>query len=476
MNNIDYSIENALLGNVISFPNESRTILESLVEDDFVDPKNKIVFSAIKQIYNEFVSTHVADDFKLDTAILLDYLARGKKKSAAGGEAHIDYLIANAIGNANLDTYIHKIKNGTLVRKCLEAFDNFKSLYTKNNIDYSVFLGQVEKDITAITSQRETTIFTEIGEALDTMSIEYSKPSRTITTGYNELDMITGGFHPGSLCILAARTSVGKTALALNFVLNVVQKNRAVGFFSLEMDRKEIAMRLLQNRSKIDGKTIHKILQSKDNLSGEFASSRDRMRQAIGELKKMPIYIDDGGRQRLGDILTKSRQLKATVPSLGLIVVDYLSLIQPDVMSRDRNRQLEIAEISANLKALAKELQIPVLALSQLVRGVDQRKDHKPVLSDLRESGAIEQDADVILLLYRADYYRNEEENNKNSDPYEVASPADTEVSPISKVNMDIAKNRNGSVGNVQFEFDKPHCHFEVPDESMRNLLHDEDY
>ena len=238
------------------------------------------------------------------------------------------------------------------------------------------------------------------------------------------------------------------------------------------MDKKPIAMRMLQNRSMVDGKGIHQVFEEKNDKSEEVLSNKTAVYKGIDRLKNLPIFIDDSPGQKLSDILAKSRKLKAACPNLSLIVIDYIGLIVPDVTRKDGNRQQEVAQISASLKGLAKELAIPVLALSQLSRGVDQRKNHSPELWDLRESGAIEQDADQVFLLYRPDYYRNDDDSKKK-DETEVPSPADTEVSPISKVILNIAKNRNGRTGIVEFEFDKPHCHFEIPDLSMEDILND---
>ncbi|HBD06386.1 MAG TPA: hypothetical protein DCY93_03135 [Firmicutes bacterium] len=480
MNQDNLSIENAIIGNILVYPEQSRVALETLQEDDIADKKNQIVFHALKEIYADFLKNSTDKKFTIDHATILDFLEANKLKKAAGGEGYLDLLEAAAIGNSSLETYIRKQKNSSLVRKCFLSFEELQKMYEEKAIDNSSFLSQIESKIISITKQREVTDFYKIDDALEQMVIEFSKPNQVINLGYNELDRLSGGLQPGYLCILAARPSVGKTALALNFALNVAMKGRTVGIFSLEMDSKLIAMRLLQNQTSLDGSAIHYALENKDSNEKDIIDNRKLISSGIEQLKKLPIFIDDTAGQKLGDILAKTRKLKAARPDLGLIVIDYIGLIVPDVQRKDGNRQQEVALISQSLKNLAKDLQIPVLALSQLSRGVDQRKTHNPELSDLRESGAIEQDADQVYLLYRPDYYRNKDQDKGTDkkdgaqEATEVPTPGDSDVedSGISQVELDVAKNRNGRTGTVIFQFDKPHCRFEIPDyflESLKN-------
>lgn len=252
-----------------------------------------------------------------------------------------------------------------------------------------------------------------------------------IKTGYVDLDHTTNGFQRGDLIILAARPSVGKTAFALNIALQSSLRNPgAVAIFSLEMPCEQLMQRILSAKSEVYG----------DKIRSGYISNEEmvRIQEACNEIRKTKIYIDDSAVIKMGDIFSKCRKLKSE-QGLDMIIIDYLQLISSSSRSNSDNRQQEVSEISRSLKALARELDVPVIALSQLSRGVESRQDKHPMLSDLRESGSIEQDADIVMFLYRDSYQKKEEEAENAVDP----------------VDVDIAKHRNGATRRFQLMFAK---------------------
>ena len=302
-------------------------------------------------------------------------------------------------------------------------------------------LDSAEKDILSVSEKRNRTGFVLIKDVLAEAFLSLDERSRNngeitgLSTGYTGIDKMTSGLHQDELIILAARPSVGKTAFVLNIARNVaVKSEETVAIFSLEMGAESLVDRLLCAQGNINAGNLRKgNLTETELLSYQIAS---------GELARAPIFIDDTPGIRVQEIRAKARRLKQERNNLGLIVIDYLQLIEGN--GRE-SRQQEVSEISRNLKKLAKELKVPVIALSQLSRGVEQRQDKRPIMSDIRESGSIEQDADIVAFLYRDDYYRQESE--------EGAPPQ--EQNPNSIIEVIIEKNRSGPRGTVQLNFMK---------------------
>jgi len=273
-----------------------------------------------------------------------------------------------------------------------------------------------------------------------------------VSTGYIDLDKLLGGLQNSDLLILAARPSMGKTSLAINMALNAavnfmnqkdIQKKKAVGVFSLEMSAEQIANRLLSIKTGIDGSRIRIGNITKDEFEVLLKES--------SVLNEMPIYIDDSAALTISAVRTRARRLKRQ-HNLGLIVVDYLQLLRGSSTSGEQNRVLEIGQITQGLKAIAKELDIPVIALSQLSRGVESREDKRPLLSDLRESGNIEQDADVVMFIYRDEYYKSRTMPQPTDERYAAWQNEMDKVKNIAEVI--IAKQRNRPIGNVALRFD----------------------
>ena len=297
-----------------------------------------------------------------------------------------------------------------------------------------------------------------------------------LTSGYPSVNKYTGGFHNGDMIIVAARPSVGKTALALNMAYRAAKfKNKPVAVFSLEMSCEQLMERMLGISSRV---SLNKI------KTRNFASDREKARinESIRELSQLPIYIDDTSSIKFMDVLASSRRLQSELQAkgqeLGLIIVDYLGLVTLEGSKSD-NRQEEVRKISLGLKSLARELKVPVIAVSQLSRNVEQRgESKKPMLSDLRDSGSIEQDADVVMLLYRDDYYKNQK-NNKDLDNKKLSDMSKNErfeamkkvgdnangsiPGDVSLVEVNVAKNRNGQVGIAELFFYKEFGRFDEP-------------
>lgn len=468
-----YEAEQAIIGNIINDSNNSKIALEALTEDDFVDPKHKIIFSLLLDLYKEH---DVKEGFSLDTVIVVEKIKERKVIKSMGGAKYINELLLLASGNDKLEDYIKIIQDNSLARNFIDLMNNMINKYNNEPIDTSSFLAEAEESVLKITRRRHVSDFTNIYDAVNKAIAYLGSKSNSFDSGYEELNRKIGGFQPGNLTILAARPSVGKTAMAIAFALKVASTDKTVGIFSLEMSTEQIISRFLNDLAGLSTDELKSTLMKENSQykDGEQAARSLQIKKAAARLKKMKIFIDDSSSNKLSDIQAKARKLKSKFPDIGLIVIDYIGLITSQNRGNNFNRQNEVAEISRGLKALARDLEVPVLALSQLSRQVDSRPKHIPVLSDLRESGAIEQDADQVFFLYRPDYY-NDEKKEEDSIP-SVPLPDDVDGGDSrSIVQLIIAKNRNGQLGKIEFVFDKAHCHFEES-ESLTGLPTDEDY
>ena len=425
--------EQALLGSLIVYPD---TIIkaydENLSADDFYDAGNRRIYRAIMSLYEQ--------KKPIDIVNVITWLNDTKELNGAGGAEYIASLTDMAISDANSSYYIKLIQDKATMRRVIEASEKIiEEGYEAK--DLGDFLAETESRILAITRNIKTTDFVTseqtMKEVIATIrKLQTSKDMSGIRSGFEDLDRITFGFQKGDLIILAARPSVGKTAFALNVAINAgLQYHHAVALFSLEMPYQSLGIRMLSANSKVNNNNIR---------TGQYLSNDDwaRISASSERFQKARIYIDDSSSIKINDIFAKCRKLKAE-GNLDLILIDYLQLITPSSRHAD-NRQQEVSEISRSLKSLAREMEVPVIALSQLSRSVEQRKgDKTPMLSDLRESGAIEQDADIVMFLHRPDYY-NSEKNEENEE-----RSLDTSV-PVSVI---IAKHRNGQIGRIELMF-----------------------
>ena len=359
--------------------------------------------------------------------------------SLAGGADYVIKLSDSAVSSANGIYYINIIKERCHLRRLIETAQQIAEEGFDTGSPLDDVLDQAERQILEVTRSRRASEFQSSKEVVgrvirELVTLRESDNHITgVRTGYQDLDRMTNGFQRGDLIILAARPAMGKTALALNLGMYTALRNPgAVAFFSLEMPADSLMKRLLSAKSQVEGGKLRS-----GNITDE---ELNRLNEAGSELGAARIYIDDSASIKVSQIFSKCRKLMSE-QGLSLIVIDYLQLISGSGKSGD-NRQQEVSEISRNLKILAKEMNCPVIALSQLSRSVESRDDKTPRLSDLRESGAIEQDADIVMFLYREEYYKKTKEQEANADQNEV-------------VDLNLAKHRNGSVGHVSLVFNK---------------------
>ncbi len=426
--------EASLLGTMMVYPNAARTGMEEgLSEEDFFVDVNRRIFTAVSSLYHEgspvdltTVSTRLKDLGQLELV---------------GGFAYLTSLTDAAVTSHNTKHYVALIHDKAVLRKLIETAQTIVEEGTSGQADINEYLDQSEKAILDVSRSRRVSEFkgspelmTSVLDMIQKMSDNHSDITG-LKTGFRDLDHVTHGLQKGDLIILAARPSMGKTAVALNLALNVAlyQPRQAVAIFSLEMAAEQLAMRLLSARSRVAG----------DKLKTGYLTNEEwnRVNEAAGELKMLKLYVDDTPGIKTTDIFSKCRRLQAE-QGLSLVLIDYIQLITGNTGGRNEvNRQQEVSEISRNLKALARELGIPVIALSQLSRSVEQRENKHPQLSDLRESGAIEQDADIVMMLYRESYYNQEMKDNLDPDASEP-------------LEINIAKHRNGATRRINVAFE----------------------
>jgi len=413
--------EQAVLGSLLIDRDAIIRVASFLHGHDFYQPSNGDVYGAIMDLYNRREPT--------DVVTLTDELSRRSKLDHVGGIPYLTSLLSVVPTAVHIEYYARIVERTSTLRRLIDAGSKVVSVGYRSDVDTDEALDEAERAIFEVSQSRSTgdfqTIATVIDRFFDTIT-ELQEKRGTIVgvpTGYVDLDRLTGGLQRSDLIILAARPSVGKTALALGMAYGAaIQHKRTVGLFSLEMSADQLVQRLLATETGIDSHRLR--------LGQIDDAEWDRISRAFGKLSEANVFIDDSAALSVMDVRTKSRRLQAE-HGVDLIVIDYLQLMSS---KRTDNRVQEISEISRGLKQLARELNVPVVALSQLSRAVETRSDHRPMLSDLRESGSIEQDADVVMLIYREEIY----------DP-------NTEKKGIAEVH--IAKHRNGPVGTVPLRF-----------------------
>ena len=394
---------------------------------EFYLPAHQRLFACMQEI--------VSTGQRIDLNLVLTRLKDKEELESVGGTDYIIRLQDSAISSANTRNYIESIKNSAQLRRLIFAAEKISNESYDASEDIDTILDEAEREIMEVTRQRRGAEFessqTVINRVMNQlMELRNKKGVTGIRTGYVELDKITNGFQRGDLIILAARPAMGKSALALNFANEVSKLNEgAVAVFSLEMPADSLMKRLLSSESQVPSNKLR---------DGKLTDAEmSRLNFSGSQLGERNLFIDDTSSIKVSQIFSKCRKLKNEYGSLSLIVIDYLQLITGN---RADSRQQEVSDISRNLKILAKELDCPVIALSQLARKVEDRSDHAPQLSDLRESGSIEQDADIVMFIYREDYYKKEEEESKD----------DTSV-----VDLSLAKHRNGALGHINLVFEK---------------------
>ncbi|WP_298729427.1 replicative DNA helicase [uncultured Granulicatella sp.] len=437
--------EEAVLGSILLEQDSIISVMEFLVPDDFYRVAHQLIFAAMIELNQNSEA--------IDPITVSEKLRQKNQIENVGGEAGIIELLDKVPTAANVEFYTQIVLEKSTRRKLIKTSTNIvKNAYQEDETIANV-LDTAERDILSVSEGRNKAGFIPIRDVLHDAYASLEERSKNngevtgIATGYIGLDRMTSGLHADELIILAARPSVGKTAFVLNIAKNVaVNLNETVAIFSLEMGAESLVERIICSHASINAGHLKTGKLTDEEYTQYFV--------ATGVLAEAPIYIDDTPGIRVSEIRAKCRRLKQERNNLGLVVIDYLQLIEGN---GKESRQQEVSEISRNLKKLAKELKVPVIALSQLSRGVEQRQDKRPIMSDIRESGSIEQDADIVAFLYRDDYYRQEPDENGHV----------PEVEPNSTIEVIIEKNRSGPRGTVELNFMKEFNKFTnlVPDE-----------
>lgn len=419
--------EKALLGATLMYPFTLKNASElGLLSEDFYAEAHRVIYNAMIDIMDAGKT--------VDGTSLISRLTDLTMLSRVGGADYIMELADNSISSANIKYYIEIIQDKAYMRNLILTAQKIAESGFHGAEDIDDMMDDAEKQILNVTRSRRTSDFKDTKETVTSVMDNITRMSEQksnitgIKTSFRALDNTTNGLQRGDLIILAARPSMGKTAFAINLAIQVARHNHLpVAIFSLEMPAEQLITRMLSATSLVEGNKLR---------SGYLNNNEwNMLNEAAGELRNLPVYIDDTPSIKVGEIFSKCRKLSSE-KGLGMIVVDYIQLISAAKSSE--NRQQEVSEISRNLKALAREMKVPVIALSQLSRLVERREDKRPMLSDLRESGALEQDADLVWFLYRDDYYQKENTEGMQE-----------------KVEVDIAKHRNGPTRKIELAFDR---------------------
>lgn len=435
--------EQAVLGAIFLNTDALADAMEYVEADDFYRRAHQILFQAMVNLNN--------DGEAIDVLTVQNYLTTNNQLDDVGGVAYIAELATSVPTAANAGYYAKIVEGKSMLRRLISTATNIITQANNGDDDVPSLLDSAERQIMDVSERRNRSGFREIKDVLnETLSDidRLSQQSEDITglpTGYREFDKMTAGLQPDNLIILAARPAVGKTAFALNIAQNVATStDTSVAIFSLEMSAESLVNRMLCAEGSINANH----LRTGQLDEGEWQN----LIVAMGALSNTSIFIDDTPGIKMAEIRAKCRRLAKEKGNLGLVVIDYLQLIEG---SNKESRQQEVSEISRQLKKLAKELSVPILALSQLSRGVEQRQDKRPVLSDIRESGSIEQDADIVAFLYRDDYYERGESKSE-----EDGDDQDSLNQDVGEVELIIEKNRAGARGTVKLLFIKPYNKF----------------
>ncbi|WP_461240089.1 replicative DNA helicase [Paucilactobacillus sp. N302-9] len=434
--------EKSILGSVLFSGDALVEAMEYVTAQDFYRRAHQIIFQKMVDLNDR--------DINIDVVTLSDELRNSDQLEDVGGISYLAELAEAVPTAANVVYYAKIVQEKSLLRRLIKTATDIVTRSYSGDDDVSSLLDEAEREILNVSETKNQEGFRAIKDVLNQTFEEIDKLAKNgsdvtgLSTGYPQLDKMTTGLHSDELMILAARPAVGKTAFALNIAQNVGTKtDETVVIFSLEMSAESLVNRMLCAEGSIDANHLR---------TGQLSEEEWRnLVIAMGSLSKAKIFIDDTPGIRVAEIRAKCRRLYKEQGGLGLILIDYLQLIEG---TNHENRQQEVSDISRQLKKLAKELSVPVIALSQLSRGVEQRQDKRPVLSDIRESGSIEQDADIVAFLYRDDYYERDNDDTENQQ-----DPRDDDQN-VGEVEVIIEKNRSGPRGTVKLLFVKSYNKF----------------
>ncbi len=409
-------------------------VCEEVTPDMFYSEANKKIYEAIFSLHQNKIP--------LDSTVLVNEIEKHDNINSIGGLEYLGEVIDSVITAANIDYYIDIVREKALRRKLVEVSTNITTSAFDEETETNDIIDNAEKSIFSVTKSRKAGEFKSIKDVMKSTQArleDLAKNDKDITgiaTGFYDFDKLTSGLHENELIIIAARPAMGKTAFALNLAVNAaINSKKNVALFNLEMSAEQLAMRMIAAQGGID--------QNKLKTGRLEHNDWKKVNEAMSELSDTNLYIEDASGISVGEIRAKCRRLATQGPGLGLVLIDYLQLI--DGGSRYAgNRQQEVSEISRSLKTMAMELGVPVIALAQLSRSVELRENKRPIMSDLRESGSIEQDADIVAFLYRDDYY------NKSA----------SEQTNISVTELIVGKHRNGSTGTIELLFERTMSNF----------------
>jgi replicative DNA helicase len=434
--------EQAILGSLLLERDAWDQVSDFLDSQDFYRPQNQLIYKTILDLHQK--------NSPIDLITVSNFLQANNELAAAGGTEYLVEILDKTISSANIFSYAKIVKEKSLLRRMIQTSSEIiEKSYEEDFPDISVFVDQAEekfyrlgetKNAVGLASPMEV-----VRDSIAKIEDLYKRKAEVtgLATGFTHLDRMTSGLHGGEFTIIAARPSMGKTALSLNLAQHMAMRNgKTVAYFSLEMSKEAVMMRLLASEARINMKDIR---------SGRISDSAwPKLITSAGHLSESKLYIDDSSGVSPLEVRSRARRLKAQ-HGLDIIMIDYLQLM--DLKQKVESRERAVSEISRSLKALAKELDIPIIALAQLNRGVEGRTEKRPMLSDLRESGSIEQDADVIMLLYREDYY-----DKDNADVHGNAE-------------VIIGKQRNGPTGTVKLKWEAEYGRFRDADQESHHPL-----
>lgn len=403
-------------------------VCDELSSDMFYDKRNSVIYDALSELKKR--------NEKIDSTILKNEIEKNTPINSVGGVEYLSDVIDSVVSASNIDSYIKIVREKALRRKLITVCEDIEKNARVEDQDTNDLIESAEKKLFTVTKARKAGEFRTSREVLKSAISQLETLSKNdsdvtgVPTGFYDFDKLTSGLHPNELIIIAARPAMGKTAFALNIAVNAaLATNKAVAIFNLEMGAEQLMFRMLSAASTVEGNKLKTGKLSHDDWK--------KINEATSELGDAPIFIEDTPGITIGEIRAKCRRL-ASAGNLGLIVIDYLQLISGGP-GYGNNRQQEVSDISRSLKTMAMELGVPVIALAQLSRNVEGRENKRPIMSDLRESGSIEQDADIVSFLYRDDYYTKQVDN-----------PDGVSISELI-----IGKHRNGATGTIELLFEK---------------------
>ena len=428
----DLEAEEAVVGSILIDGESFLQVAPLIKPDDFYREKNQICFSACVALFQR--------DEAIDQVTLARELSRTDQLEAVGGMAYLSHLVSITPTSANAPYYAEAVSRTSIMRRLIDAASKISAIGYEDTDDVENTLRQAEDTLFQVRSGRTERGFIPLRQIYDqymedrAADLEPLAPGTgPVMAGYNDLDELLGGMQQSDMIVLGARPALGKSTLAVNISLNAARTGSVVGIFSLEMSREQLALRILSSDAEVDSHRLR--------LGLYTDAEEQRIIDSIGQLSELPVYIDDTPFQGMVEMRSKARRLSLE-HGLDLLIVDYLQLVQG--RGRGDNRVQEVSEISRSIKGMARDLRVPVITCSQLSRVVENRPGRRPQLSDLRDSGSIEQDSDVVMFIHRDDIYYTEEEWEQHfpGRPY-----------PKNVADIIVAKHRNGPTGNIKLIF-----------------------